>query len=281
MCCATTQTWVLVQSAFQQNKVLAHELRLANEIEEKAKMAKQHLRKAIKFNVAVEEPMATTTLLLHAQLKAMDYKKKGVCLSYLKRQFDARMTRAEADNYTYDELPPRFRSPHTGKLVKTSTDEADAMAYLSDLVGAMIGIDSKRTFSGLIRSTPVLEAETTNPISTEAKKSMDDYLVSQAEQVDDPWLLFLEREYKGQVCFLHDIAARHKLYCVARISYWPSTKSHYANWEATVEPIHLSSDGSYFVHDDDAVIGPSGTRITKAKSYRQGLHRSTIHSWRR
>ena len=41
------------------------------------------------------------------------------------------------------------------------------MAYLSDLVGAMIGIDSKRTFSGeivlsgLIRSTPVLEAETT------------------------------------------------------------------------------------------------------------------------
>ena len=79
--------------------------------------------------------------------------------------------------------------------------------------------------SGLIRSTPVLEAETTNPISTEAKKSMDDYyLVSQAEQVDDPWLLFLEKEYKGQVCFLHDIAARHKLYCVARISYWPSTK---------------------------------------------------------
>jgi len=119
----------------------------------------------------------------------------------------------------------------------------------------MIGIDSKRNFSGeivlsgLIRSTPVLEAETTNPISTEAKKSMDDYLVSQAEQVND-------------------IAARHKLYCVARISYWPSTKSHYANWEATLEPIHLSSDGSYFVHDDDAVIGPSGTRITKAKSYR-------------
>ncbi len=66
---------VLAQTAFQQNKVLAHELRLANEIEEKAKMVKQHLRKAIKFNVAVEEPMATTTLLLHAQLKAMDYKK--------------------------------------------------------------------------------------------------------------------------------------------------------------------------------------------------------------
>ena len=58
---------VLVQNAFQQNKVLSHELRLANEIEERAKMAKQHLRKAIKFNVAVEEPLATTALLLHAQ----------------------------------------------------------------------------------------------------------------------------------------------------------------------------------------------------------------------
>jgi hypothetical protein len=45
----------------------------------------------------------------------------------------------------------------------------------------------------------VLETETTNSISTEAKKPMDDYLVSQAEQVDDPWLLFLEKEYKGQV----------------------------------------------------------------------------------
>ncbi len=205
-------------------------------------------------------------------------------MSYLKRQFDARMTRAEADNYTYDELSTRFRSPHTGKPVKNPTDEADAMEYLSDLVGAMIGIDSKRTFSaeivlsGLIRSTPVLEAQTTNPISTEAKKSMDDYLVSQAEQVDDPWLLFLEKEYKGQVCFLHDIAARHKLYCVARISYWPSMKSHYANWEATLMvPIHLSSDGSYFVHDNDVVIGPSGTRITKAKSYRGYIVAQYIH----
>jgi hypothetical protein len=273
---------VLVTTAFAQDKILANELRLANEVEEKARMAKQHLKKAIKFNVAAEEPLATTSILLHAQLKAMDYK-KGVCMAYLKRQFDARLTRAEADNYSYDDLPARFRSQHTGKLMKNPTDEADPMAYLSDLVVAMIGVDSKRTFraeiflSGLIRSTPVLEAETTNPIATEAKKAMDDYLVSQAEQVDDPWLLLLEKEYKGQVCFLHDIAARHKLYCVARISYWASTKSHYANWEATLEPIHLAADGSYFVHDDDSVIGPGGKRITKAKSYRGYIVAQYIH----
>ncbi len=36
---------VLVQNAFQQTKVLSHELRLANEMEERARMAKQHLRK--------------------------------------------------------------------------------------------------------------------------------------------------------------------------------------------------------------------------------------------
>ena len=61
---------------------------------------------------------------------------------------------------------------------------------------------STRTFSddialsGLIRSTPVLEAETTNPVATDAKKAMDEYLVEQAAQVDDPWLLLLEQEYK-------------------------------------------------------------------------------------
>jgi hypothetical protein len=201
----------------------------------------------------------------------MDYK-KGICVSYLKRQFDARMTRAEAENYDYTGIPARFRSEHTGKLVKSGSKGEDQLPYLTDVVSRMIAIDSKRTFgedialSGLLRNTPVLEAETTNPISTTAKKQMDAYLVSQAEQADDPWLLLLESEYKGQVCFLNDIASRHKLYRVARISYWPSTKYEYANWEATMEPIHLSCDGSYYVHDNDSVIGPSGIKITKANS---------------
>jgi hypothetical protein len=204
---------VMVKAAFEHDKLMAKELRLAHVAEEKAKKAKQHLKKAIKFNVNVEEPLAATSLLLHAQLKAMDYK-KGVCLAYLKRQFDARMTRAEGDNYTYETLPDRYRSQHTWKLVKKQPDTADPMAYLTELVVAMIEVDSKRTFSGdltlsgLIRSTPVLEAETTNPISVEAKKRMDDYLVLQAEQVDDPWLLQLEIDYKGQVCFLHDAYCR-------------------------------------------------------------------------
>ncbi len=37
--------------------------------------------------------------------------------------------------------------------------------------------------------------------------------------------------------------------------------------EATLEFIHLSSDGSYFVHDKDSVVGSNGTRITRSMGY--------------
>ncbi len=173
---------LLLKTAYQSDKVLDRELRLANEENEKARMAKKHLNKAIKFNNAVEEPLAMTVLLFQTELKAMDYK-KAVCLAYLKRQFDARVIRAEADGYNYDGIPARFRSVHTGKLVKNPPLPGDPMTYLSELVRKMITIDSKLTFSddialsGLIRCTPVLEPETTNPIATDAKKAMDEYLV--------------------------------------------------------------------------------------------------------
>lgn len=257
---------------YECDKAKAKERRLAKEEEEKATMAQKHLNKSIRFNKAVEEPLAKSAVVLEQNLKALDHK-KGICIAYLKRQFDARITRAEAAEYSYDVLPARFRSTHTKKLVKTPQDKTDPLTYLADLVRAMITVDSKRTFaddialSGLLRKTPVLDADTTNPIATQAKTNMDAYLVLQAQQVDDPWLLLLENDYKGQVCFVHDIAARHKLYRVARISYWVSTKYEYANWEATLEPIHLALDGSCFVHDDDSVMGPNGSKITKAKSY--------------
>jgi hypothetical protein len=148
-------------------------------------MAKKHLNKSIKFNISVEEPLANTPAQLNLNLEALDHK-RSVCLAYLKRQFDARITRAEAEDYTYDTLPARFRSGHTKKLVKSPQDGTDAITYLSELIVAMITIDSKRTFrseivlSGLLRKTPLLEAETTNPIATQAKMHMDAYLVSQA-----------------------------------------------------------------------------------------------------
>jgi hypothetical protein len=86
-----------------------------------------------------------------------------------------------------------------------------------------------------------------------------------ATQVDDPWLVFLTEEYVGKICFLHDIAERHKLYRVCNIAYWTSTKTRFANWEATLEPIHLSPEGQYYVADEDVVIGSKGIRVTKSK----------------
>jgi hypothetical protein len=91
-------------------------------------------------------------------------------------------------------------------------------------------------------------------------------MIAAATQGDDPWLLFLEKEYLLKLCFLSDIAARHKLYRVAKISYWPSTKQHYANWEATLEPVHLNTLGEAFVADEDVVLGPRGMRLTKSGS---------------
>ncbi len=69
--------------------------------------------------------------------------------------------------------------------MKNPQDDADPMAYLSDLLVAMINLDSKRSFrsdiqlSGLLRQTPVLEVDTTNPIATEVEKKKDAYLVAQ------------------------------------------------------------------------------------------------------
>ena len=91
-------------------------------------------------------------------------------------------------------------------------------------------------------------------------------MIAAATQGDDPWLLFLEKEYLLKLCFLSDIAARHKLYRVAKISYWPSTKQHYANWEATLEPVHLGTLGELYVADEDVIVGPRGMRLTKSGS---------------
>ena len=84
--------------------------------------------------------------------------------------------------------------------------------------------------------------------------------------MDDPWLVMLDAEYVGKLCFLNDISLRHKLYRICRIAYWNSTRTRHASWEATMEPVHVSQDGSVFIHDDDAVVMTCGKRIAKARS---------------
>ncbi len=95
---------------------------------------------------------------------------------------------------------------------------------------------------------------------------MEDKVCLEATQVEDPWLISLTCEYVGKMCFLHDIAERHKLYRVSNIAYWTSTKTRYANWEATLEPIHVSTSGEFYVVDEDVVVGPKGICVTKSKA---------------
>ncbi len=102
-------------------------------------------------------------------------------------------------------------------------------------------------------------------MAVSAKSALDQSKIADTTQGDDPWLLFLEKEYLLKLCFLSDIAARHKLYCVAKILYWPSTKQNYANREATIEPVHLGTLGELYVADEDVIVGLE-VRLTKSGS---------------
>ena len=181
--------------------------------------------------------------------------------------------RAEQDEYTWPTIGLQFRSKVTKMLKMTPNDKSDTMAYLKTLVLKMMDADAKRNrpvhddsmqISGLLRTVPTLSHASINPLALAAKSALNQSMTTAATQGDDPWLLFLEKEYLSKLCFLSDIAARHKLYRVAKISYWPSTKLHYANWEATLEPVHLNTLGEPFVADEDVIVGPRGMRLTKS-----------------
>ena len=176
--------------------------------------------------------------------------------------------RAELDDYSWPTLGEQFRSKHTKKLKMTPNDKTDVLLYLKELVLKMMDADAKRTrpniedatlISGLLRTVPTLSHESTNPLAIAAKQVLDNTLSIAARQRDDPWLIFLEEQYLHKLCFLYDMPARHKLYRVAAVAYWPSTKERFANWEATLEPVHLDANGDPYVADVDVVLGPSGT----------------------
>jgi hypothetical protein len=71
---------------------------------------------------------------------------------------------------------------------------------------------------------------------------------------------------RWQNLFMDDIPERHKLYRVCNIAYWASTKSRYANWEATLEPVTLLPSGEFQVPDEHTILGPKGARLTKSKA---------------
>ena len=113
---------------------------------------------------------------------------------------------------------------------------------------------------------PTLNVLSTNTRALTLRKELEQEVCRQSTQTDDPWLIFLTNEYVGKICFLNDIAERHKLFRVCSIAYWTSNKTRYANWEATLEPVNLLPSGEFQVPDDQTVLGPKGIRLTKSKA---------------
>jgi hypothetical protein len=54
---------LILANNYESDKAKANERRLAKQVEEKATMARKHLNKAVKFNIAVEEPLAKSAVV--------------------------------------------------------------------------------------------------------------------------------------------------------------------------------------------------------------------------
>jgi hypothetical protein len=98
------------------------------------------------------------------------------------------------------------------------------------------------------------------------RHQMEERLCLNAQQTDDPWLLFFTNtlgSYASSIIL--QSATNYIVFATLPIGR-ASTKNRYANWEATLELIHLDpSPGLFYVADEDVVLGPKGVRLTKAK----------------
>jgi hypothetical protein len=262
-----------LDAIFTTNTTRADARRAKKKEDEIAAETRRIQKKGIKFNLNVEEPLAATIGDLLAHMKAMD-NAVGVSKDYLKRQFNARMMRAANDAFNYPSIGPEYRAKTKKAKIKiTPSNHRNELDYLQALVVLMMKADSKRgtvdnapiKLTGLLRKVPTLNVQTTNAIALKRRQDLEHEVGLQAAQADDPWLVFLTTEYVGKICFLHDIAERHKLYRVCNIAYWTSNKTRYSNWEATLEPVHLLPSGLFEVANEDTILGPNGVRLTKSK----------------
>ncbi len=125
-----------------------------------------------------------------------------------------------------------YRDKKGKRLKMTPTNGEDKHQYLKQLVLLMMRADGRRqpstafapTLAGLVWLNPIINLASTDPLSTKAKARQDLDIGLKVAQSDDPWLVNLNLEYVGKLCFLHDISLRHKLYRICRIAFWPSTK---------------------------------------------------------
>ncbi len=86
----------------------------------------------MKFNTAMEEPLAQTVGSLLAHLQAMG-NAVGVSKDYLKRQYNGRLLRAEKDEFTYPSIGQKYRLNNKKKKLKmTPNDNQNDLMYLQE-----------------------------------------------------------------------------------------------------------------------------------------------------
>jgi hypothetical protein len=94
-------------------------------------------RKGVKFIKNLEEPLASTIGDLLAHMKAMD-NAVGVSKDYLKRLVNARLMRAELDEFTYPSIGDEYRAKNKKRKIKlTPSNARNEVEYLTALVKAI------------------------------------------------------------------------------------------------------------------------------------------------
>jgi hypothetical protein len=86
----------------------------------------------------MEEPLAVTVAAFMVHKSAMG-NAVGVCKNYLKRQFNARLMRADSDKFKYSSIGDEYRTNNKkSKLKMTPNDNRNELDYLKVLVILMM-----------------------------------------------------------------------------------------------------------------------------------------------
>ena len=129
---------------FVTNSARADARRETKRKEEEEAETRKIKRKGEKFNKNMEEPLAATIGDLLAHMNVME-NAVGVSKDYLKRQFNARLMRAENDGFTYPSIGDQFRTNTKKRKIKMKpSDDRNELDYLKALVILMMKADSRR-----------------------------------------------------------------------------------------------------------------------------------------
>ena len=141
-----------LDAIFETNSKRADDRRVQRKEEEMAAETRRIQKKGVKFNTNLEEPLAPTIGDLMAHLQAMG-NAVGVSKDYLKRQFNARMMRADLDGFKYPSIGAEYRAKtKKAKIKMTPSDNRNEIEYLQALLVLMMKADAKR---GTVDSAPL------------------------------------------------------------------------------------------------------------------------------